>query len=325
MTNKTLTDILGETFATKGDLEALQEAMVQKILTTAEGSGGDLVPELFDPDIISYVVLDNPWLLRMRSLGQIQPHRSKLISTRVKTEGVSTTAIGEVENVPEGTDSIYDKLTGAMTTYVTPVKISLMEQLGAQDVTNVLADEIRDAILDHYYTLGRDMIIGDGLNNKLAGLQTTITTNTKDMMGAEFESKFQLDDFVRQVMKQGGRPTAILTTANVQSQLEDLLYPTIQMVPTVDMAFGYQVTSYLAPNGMRIPIIVDPSVPDETDQEELYVLTEPQLRLKQLLPPTQMPVPASFLGSSEVIASFDYFQVRGERFNGRMYNIGSIS
>jgi len=51
MTNKTLTDILGETFATKGDLEALQEAMVQKILSTAEGSGGDLVPELFEPSI----------------------------------------------------------------------------------------------------------------------------------------------------------------------------------------------------------------------------------------------------------------------------------
>ncbi len=323
MVNQTLTDILGEQFATKGDLVALQDAMVQKMLSTAEGSGADLVPELFDPDLINYVVLDNPWLLRMRALGQVQGHRSKQISTRVKVSGVSTQAIAETADVPDGTDSVYDKLTGEMTTYVTPVKISLMEQLGAQDVTDVRSDEIRDAILDHYFTLGRDMIIGSGTNNTLAGLKTKVTTNTKDMASAQIESKFQVDQLCRQVMTSGGSPTAILTTANVQSQLEEVLYSGIRQPPEIDMAFGYTVTSYLAPNGRRIPIIVDPSVPSGSDHEELYVLTEPQLRLKQLLAPTQLPLPAAYLGNSDVIASFDHFQVRGERFNGRMYNIGT--
>lgn len=322
MTNQTLTDILGQQFVSKGDLEELQSAMMQKVLSTTSG-GGDLIPEVFDPEIISYVVNDTPFLLRLRGIGQVQSHRSKIVSNRVKVSGVSTTAIGEVDNVPEGTDSVYDKDTGNMTTYVTPVKISLMEQLGAQDVTDVMADEIRDSILDHYFTLNRDIIKGAGTSNTLTGLKTKITTNTTDMQGEELTSKFQVDELCQRVMKSGGSPTALLTTANVISQLEEILYPTIQQIPDLEMAFGYRVTQYAAPNGRKIPIIVDPSVPDTADQQELYVLTEPSIRLKQLLPPTQLPVPASFLGSSEVIASFDYLQVRGERFNGKMYNIGT--
>lgn len=320
--NQTMTELLGQQLATKGDLSELNEA-IQKVLNTADGSGGDLVPEVFDPDIISYVVNDSPFLLRMQAVGQVQPHRSKLVSTRVKTSGTATSAIGETDNIPTGTDSVYDKIAGSMTTYVTPVKISLLEQMGAQDVTDVREDELRDAILDHYKTLGQDMIVGTGSSdNKLLGLKSAVTTNTENMNGnTEITSKFQLDQLCQDVIDSGGSPTAILTTANVKSQLESILYPNVTIMPSVDMAFGYQVTSYDAPNGRRIPIIVDPAVPHTTDAEELYVLTETQIRLKQLLEPTRFDVPAQFLGTSDVIASFDYFQVRGERFQGRMYNI----
>lgn len=314
----TLNQIIAQEFATKEEL-----ADLQKVLNTADGSAGDLIPEVFDPDIISYVVNDAPFLLRLESLGQVQSHRSKIVSTRVKTSGTATSAIGETDNVPAGTDSVYDKLTGNMTTYVTPIKVSLMAQLGAQDVTDLMEDEVRDSILDHYKTLNHDMIVGDGTSNTMTGLKNSITTNTTNMAGSEITSKFQVDQLCQKVMDSGGSPTALLTTANVKSQLDEILWPNVQVVPSIDMAFGYQVASYDAPNGRRIPIIVDPEVPTTTNQQELYVLTEQQLRLKQLLPPTQLPVPASFLGSSEVIASFDYFQIRGERFNGRMYNIGT--
>jgi len=314
----TLNQIIAQKFATKEELVKLQ-----KVLNTADGSAGDLIPEVFDPEIISYVVNDAPFLLRLEGLGQVQSHRSKIVSTRVKTSGTATSAIGETDNVPTGSDSVYDKLTGNMTTYVTPIKVSLMSQLGSQDVTDLMEDEVRDSILDHYKTLNHDMIVGDGTSNTMTGLKNSITTNTTNMTGSEIVSKFQVDQLCQKVMDSGGSPTALLTTANVKSQLDEILYPNIQVPPSIDMAFGYQVNSYDAPNGRRIPIIVDPAVPTTTNQQELYVLTETQLRLKQLLPPTQLPVPASFLGSSEVIASFDYFQIRGERFNGRMYNIGT--
>ena len=318
-----ITDIVEGNIATKSDLQGLEEALMQKVLNTADGSGGDLVPELFDPEIINFVITDAPFLLRMQSLGNIQPHRSKIVSTRVKTSGVTTHAIAETDDIPAGTDAVYDKITGNMTTHVTPVKISLMEQLAAQDVTDVREDELRDAILGHFKTLNQEVIAGTGGSNTLTGLSASITTNTEDMSGEQITSKFEVDDLCRRVMASGGSPTALLTTANIQSQLEEILYPNIQVVPSIDMAFGYQATSYLAPNGRRIPIIVDADVPDDANQQELYVLTEPQIRLKQLLPPTRFDVPAAYLGTSDVIASFDYLQVRGEKFNGKMYNIGT--
>jgi len=304
-------------------MNSLSEYFAGKMLNTADGSGGDLIPEVFDPEIVNYTINDTPFLLRLQGLGQVQTHRSKLVSTRVKTSGVATSAIGETDNIPTGSDSVYDKLAGLMTTYVTPVKISMMEQLGAQDVTDVRADELRDAILDHYYTLNQDMIVGDGNSNTMLGLKNAVTTNTKDLGGDQLTGKFQIDALCQKVMDSKGSPTAILTTANVKSQLEEILYPNVQVNPTVDMGFGYNVTSYNAPNGRNIPIIVDNKVPHTTDANELYVLTEPQLRLKQLLEPTRFDVPAAFLGTSEVIASMDYFQIRGERFQGRMYGIGT--
>lgn len=314
----TLTEALTSQFATKAEL-----AELQKTLTTASGSGGALVPDIFDPDIVSDIVYESTFLSRMQTQGNIQPHRSKNVGYRYKKTGVATSAIGEDDNIPAGTDSTYDKDVGSMTTYVTPVNISLMEKMGTQDVTDVYNDEVQDAILDHATTLDNDIFNGDGTGNKLTGLKSKITTNKVDNTGQVITSKKTIDKFIRQIMLTGGNPTCLVTTANVQMQLEEILYPNVTVMPETEMAFGYQVTKYLSPSGMYIPIIVDNHLSTGSNTEELYALTEREIRLKQLMPPTLLPVPTSKLATSDVLASFDYLQVRREQRNGRMYNIGT--
>ena len=314
----TLTGAMYSQFATKAELAELQKA-----LTTATGSGGALVPDIFDPDIVSDIVYESTFLSRMQAMGNIQSHRSKNVGYRYKKTGVSTQAIGESDDIPSGTDSTYDKDTGMMTTYVTPVNISLMEKMGTQDVTDVYNDELQDAVLDHATTLDNDIFNGDGTNDKLTGLKSKITTNAVDNLGAQITSKKDIDKFLTRIINVGGSPTALVTTANVQMQLEEILYPNVTVTPETEMAFGYRVTKYLSPSGMYIPIIVDKHLTTGNNHEELYALSERQIRLKQLMPPTVLPVPTAKLATSDVLASFDYLQVRREQFNGRLFNIGT--
>jgi Family of unknown function (DUF5309) len=302
-------------FATQDQLQELEKA-----ITTDPASAGTMVPVEYDADLINLVVKRSPFLSRLMSSGRVTGARSKTVGFRRKKTGGASSFISETAGIPATTDSTYEDDTKDMTTVVFPLEISDMAQMGTQDVIDLYAQEISDGMIDLAWTTNNSIINGTGAGNSHNGLIDIIDTNISDLSGGAL-TKLKLDALATQIVDAGGSPSMILTSAKVKSQLEELLWPGIRQPPQVGMAFGYTVTSYNAPNGLSIPIIVDPIVPSAENAETLMILDESTLFLRRLMNPTIIPLAKTKLSTSEVIAAFETFYTRSEVFNGIMTNI----
>lgn len=313
----TLDDAKGH-FATKAELVELEKA-----INTGSGSAGDIIEPEIDPRLQNMIVKKYPFYMWLQSMGMIEGTRSNKPSFLKKVSGGAGSFIAEGGDIPSTTDSVYDLQTGTMTTHVFPIEITDQMIQGSQDsVVDIVSQEIRDGLEYNIQAINAGMLTGTGASNTIDGIGHLTTTNTKDMTGNQITDKFQLDDLCQDVMDQGGVPSAIVTSANVKSQIEEILYPNVQVTPTMDMAFGYQVTRYNSPAG-DIPLIVDPAMPTTNNQQQLFVVDYSTLALKYLMEPRVIDLAKTKLTSSSVLASFQSFMCRAESFNGKMYNIGT--
>ena len=100
------------------------------------------------------------------------------------------------------------------------------------------------------------------------------------MNDAEITGQFELDALCQKMMDAGGVPSAVVTSANVKSQIIEAIYPNVNipLIPQAELAFGYQVDAYDSPAG-RIPIIVDPAMPTTDDAQELLIVDYSTLML----------------------------------------------
>jgi len=307
-------------FATKSELVELQKAV-----TTAAGSAGDIIQPELDPKLQNMVVKKYPFYSWLESMGRIDDTTSNKPSYIKKVSGGAGDFIAEAAAIPSTTDSVYDLLTGAMTTYVFPLEISDQMILGGQDgIIDVMDQEIQDGLEYSIQAINNEMLNGTGVSDGMNGLIDLIDTNTKDMNDAEITTQFELDTLCHSMMDAGGIPSAVVTSANVKSQLIDVLYPNVNipLLPRTELAFGYQVTAYDSPAGV-IPIIVDPAMPTADDAQELLILDYSTLMLKYLMRPTVVDLAKTKLTESSVLASFQSFMCRAESFNARMYDIGT--
>jgi hypothetical protein len=312
---QTLRQAMDSYFASSAQVEELQKA-----ITTADGSAGDLQPIEYDAEILSMLVKKAPFMARLRAINQVTPARSSIVAYRRKETGGATSFIGETDNIPGTTDSTWQAYTALMKTIVTPIEISDLAQLGAQDVTDIYAQEIADGMIDHAYMAGRQIIQGTAGANAWDGLTNIITTNTTNM-NAQTVSRTDLRTACNTILRAGGTPTAILTTPEVSAELEDELYPGIRDVNVTELVTGINVTAFRAPNGQDIPIVVDYSVPNNANQRELYVLDETVLQNRVLMNPTTIPLAKTKLSTSTVLASFQTFYCRAQTWQARLYNI----
>lgn len=316
----TIKDAIKGHFATKSELVDLQKA-----LTTAANSAGDIIQPELDPRLQNMVVKKYPFYSWLESMGGVQDTTSNKPSYIKKVSGGVGDFIAEAGTIPAITDSVYDLITGSMTTYVFPLEIS--DQLilgGSNDVVDVLQQEIQDGVEHSIQAVNSEMLNGTGASDGFNGLIDLIDTNTKDMNDAEITTQFELDTLCHSMMDAGGVPSAVVTSANVKSQLIDVLYPNVNvpLIPQADLAFGYQVDAYDSPAG-RIPIIVDPAMPTTDDAQELLIVDYSTLMLKYLMRPTVIDLAKTKLTQSSVLASFQSFMCRAESFNARMYDIGT--
>lgn len=314
----TLKDAQGY-FATKTELAELQKA-----LNTGSGSGGPIIQPEIDPVLQNMLVRKYPFYTWLSQMGMIQGTKSSKPAFLKKVSGGAGSFIAEGASLPDPTDSVYSMETGDLTTYVFPIKITDQMIKGSQssDIVDVVQQETQDGLEQGIHDINVQMLTGDATNHGMKGIKNLVTTNTANMNGNQITSKFQLDDLCTTVMDNGGTPSAIVTTSNVKSQIEEILYPNVQVIPAMDLAFGYQVTRYNSPAGI-IPIIVDPAVPRTSNAQELYVVDYSTLRLKYLMEPTVIDLAKTDLSEASVIASFQSFYCRAESFNGRMYGIGT--
>lgn len=312
--------------ALKGQFVGKSEFLeLQKAITTAANSAGDIIQPELDPQLQNLVVKKYPFYTWLDAMGRINDTRSNKPSYIKKVTGGAGDFIAEAGDIPSTTDSVYDLLTGTMTTYVFPLEISDQMIMGGQDgIVDIMAQEIEDGLEYGIQAINNEMLNGTGASDGMNGLIDLIDTNTKDMNDAEITTQFELDTLCHSMMAAGGVPSAVVTSANVLSQLIDVLYPNVNipLIPRTELAFGYQVTRYDSPAG-EIPIIVDPAMPTTDDAQELLIVDYSTLMLKYLMRPTIVDLAKTKLTESSVLASFQSFMCRAESFNARMYDIGT--
>ncbi len=310
-------------FASKDELVELQKAL-STAEASAPGSAGAIIEPEIDPTLQNMVVKKYPFYSYLNSMGRVTATRSNKPSFLKKLSGGAGGFISEGGDLGNATDSEYDLITGTMTTW--RYRLELTDQLimGSQDsVIDVYEQEIQDGLEAHLGDIDSAMLTGAASGNNPVGLSTLIITNTADLQGGEeITDKFQLDSMCNQIMDAGGMPSALVTSSNVKSQLEDVLYPNVNapLIPRTEMAFGFQVTRYDSPAG-EIPIIVDPALAGGSDDEQILFVDYSTLMLKYLMEPRVIDLAKTKLTTSSVLASFQSFMCRAEKFNGKIYGI----
>lgn len=306
-------------FASKSDLVELQKA-----INTGASSAGDIIEPEIDPQLQNMVVKKYPFYSYLNSLGRVTGTRSNKPAFLKKVSGGAGGFISEGGTLTSATDSVYDLLTGTMTTWNFQLEITDQMIMGSQDsIVDIYDQEIQDGLEAHLGDIDRAILTGESGGNNPVGLSTLITTNTDNFSGTdEITDKFQLDSMCDTIMDAGGMPSALVTSSNVKSQLEDVLYPNVNapLIPRTEMAFGFQVTRYDSPAG-EIPIIVDPALAGGSDDEQILFVDYSTVMLKYLMEPRVIDLAKTKLTTPSVLASFQSFMCRAENFNGKIYGI----
>jgi len=306
-------------FANKSELVELQKA-----INTGASSAGDIIEPEIDPQLQNMVVKKYPFYSYLNSLGRVTTTRSNKPSFLKKVSGGAGGFISEGGTLTSATDSVYDLLTGTMTTWNFQLEITDQMIMGSQDsIVDIYDQEIQDGLEAHLGDIDSAILTGASGGNNPVGLSTLITTNTDNFSGTdEITDKFQLDDMCNTIMDAGGMPSALVTSSNVKSQLEDVLYPNVNapLIPRTEMAFGFQVTRYDSPAG-EIPIIVDPALAGGSDDEQILFVDYSTVMLKYLMEPRVIDLAKTKLTTPSVLASFQSFMCRAENFNGKIYGI----
>ena len=324
-----LSEQLQTKFATRTELEALQKAYDEHIQTAVNQPGGNLTSTPGTADVMITVDYDaelqrlvhhqSPFLTYLEQNGCVSDARTAKVGYRIKEQKTTSSFIAETEDLPRHDPSLYTDEIAKMQTLVYPIEISDLAMRGV-DAIDLLEDEIRDGFLDMAQTKDIALLQGKKADNGFDGLLNTITTHTDDA-GGEAITKGAIDEMAQEIIDDGGNPSAILTTAKVGRQLNDILYPNTRIIDQVDLVLGSRVTGYHAPNGQTIPILVDPNI-DTTNGDVLSFIDNNSLRVRELVKPSITALAKTKLSTSRVLFTFFTFYNRAEYRNGMITNIG---
>lgn len=317
-------------FATHDELEELQKALDNNMQTAVEATTvGDpartndgslatadvMITVDYDSELQRLVYHQAPFLTYLEQHGCVTSANTAKVGYRVKKQMTTSSHIEETQDIPAHIPSYFEDEIAKMQTLVYPIEISDLALAGV-DAIDLLADEINDGYLDMAQT--KDITIlngtpGNPTSNKFTGVLPSIQTHKEDMGGAI--DKDTIDVMAQDIIDDGGSPSAILTTAKVGRQLNDILYPEHRIVDKVDLVLGTRVTGYNAPNGQTIPIIVDPNI-DTTDGDVLAFIDNNSLRVRELVKPSMIPLAKTKLSTSRVLFTYYTFYNRAEYRNG---------
>lgn len=318
-------------YATRDELAELQKAIDNNVQTAVENTtvtgatdrtqNGSLptadvmITVDYDDELQRLVSHQNPFLTYLEQKGCVRDAQTAKVGYRVKKQMTTSSFIAETEDIPSHIPSYYEDEIAKMQTLVYPIEISDLALCGVDGV-DLLADEIQDGFLDMAQTKDKAILNGTQANNGFDGFLTQLANNgTHKEDAAGPIDKDVIDIMAQDIIDDGGSPDAILTTAKVGRQLNDILYPEHRIVDKVDLTLGSRVTAYNAPNGKSIPIIVDPNI-DTTNGDVLAFVDNNSLRVRELVKPSMIPLAKTKLSSSRVLFTYFTFYNRAEYRNG---------
>ena len=326
-----LSETLRTKFATRDELAELQKAMDDNIQTAVENTtvagatdrvnNGQLatadvmITVDYDAELQRLVYHQSPFLTYLEQHGCVTDAKTAKVGYRVKKQMTTSEFIAETQDIPDHIPSYYEDEIAKMQTLVYPIEISDLACAGV-DAIDLLEDEIRDGFLDMAQVKDRAILNGTVANNGFDGFLTKLEndgTHKKDANGPI--EKDTIDILAQEIIDNGGSPSAILTTAKVGRQLNDILYPEHRIVDKVDLTLGTRVTGYHAPNGQTIPIIVDPNI-DTTNGDVLAFVDNNSLRVRELVKPSMIPLAKTKFATSRVLFTYFTYYNRAEYRNG---------
>lgn len=317
--------------ATTEELAELQKAMDNNVQTAVEGTtvagatdrvgqgslatADAMITVDYDAELQRLVSHQNPFLTYLEQKGCVTSAKSAKVGYRVKKQMTTSSFIAETQDIPDHIPSYYEDEVAKMQTLVYPIEISDLACTGV-DAIDLLEDEIRDGFLDMAQTKDKAILNGTTATNGFDGFLTQLASSGthKESANGPIE-KDTIDIMAQEIIDDGGSPDAILTTAKVGRQLNDILYPEHRIVDKVDLTLGTRVTAYNAPNGVSIPIIVDPNI-DTTDGDVLAFVDNNSLRVRELVKPSMIPLAKTKLSTSRVLFTYFTFYNRAEYRNG---------
>jgi hypothetical protein len=316
MSNK-LNDALKTRYATQEDLKILQKAM-----DTTTGAD-KLITVAYDKELQKDVYMQSPFLRYCEANGVVTGANSDKVGYRKKTKNTKSSFIDETEAIPEFTASSFDDAVAKMRTLVYPVEVSDLAQKGV-DAVDLLNDEIQDGYLDIAQTKDKAILQGVGGDSDkdfpglITSTKTHATSNTNKVLDLD-----TVDNVAQEIIDDGGSPSAIVTTAKVQSQLKNMMESKQRFLDKVDLNIGVRVTGYNAPNGVTIPIIVDPNIDTtKTEGHVLQFIDNRSYKVRELQAPTLVDLAKTKLSTSKLLFTWVTAYNRAEQWNGKITNIG---
>lgn len=325
-----LSEELQTRFASRDELAQLQKAMDDHIQTAVENTTvGDsarkndgnlptadvMITVDYDAELQRLVYHQSPFLTYLEANGCVTPAQTAKVGYRVKKQMTTSEFIAETQDIPDHIPSYYEDEIAKMQTLVYPIEISDLACAGV-DAIDLLEDEIRDGFLDMAQVKDKAILNGTKANNGFDGFLTKLASNGTHKENANgVIEKDMIDIMAQEIIDDGGSPSAILTTAKVGRQLNDILYPEHRTIDKVDLTLGTRVVGYNAPNGQTIPIVVDPNI-DTTNGDVLAFVDNNSLRVRELVKPSMIPLAKTKLSTSRVLFTYFTFYNRAEYRNG---------
>ena len=325
-----LSEELQTRFASRDELAQLQKAMDNHIQTAVENTTvGDparkndgnlptsdvMITVDYDAELQRLVYHQSPFLTYLEANGCVTPAQTAKVGYRVKKQMTTSEFIAETQDIPDHIPSYYEDEIAKMQTLVYPIEISDLACAGV-DAIDLLEDEIRDGFLDMAQVKDKAILNGTKANNGFDGFLTKLATDGTHKENANgVIEKDMIDIMAQEIIDDGGSPSAILTTAKVGRQLNDILYPEHRTIDKVDLTLGTRVVGYNAPNGQTIPIVVDPNI-DTTNGDVLAFVDNNSLRVRELVKPSMIPLAKTKLSTSRVLFTYFTFYNRAEYRNG---------
>ena len=235
-----LVEQLNSHFATNEDIIKLQKAI--EGMQTTESAHGAITVE-YDKELQRRVSHKAPFLSYLENNGSVGNANSAEVGYREKTKYQTSQFIGETDAIPEHQYSVITNKVAKMQTLVYPVEVSDMAQKGVNEL-DLLADEITDGFLDIAQSKDRAILQGTEEANGFKGVFNSIETHRISMGGSAI-TKDAVDALAQAIIDDGGNPTAIVTTAGVGRQLNNILYSQGHVsIDKVELTLGNWVTGY---------------------------------------------------------------------------------
>lgn len=308
-------------FGTNKKDEKALKAIAKAMATTGQGSGmeGIMIPDI-DEEILKLQVPEAPWFSYLRGVDRLDPTKSWEVKYYEKNRSTTSSWIKQSDNIPDFTESDFEEKTAEMKLLVYPIEIGDFVTKSENRI-DIAKDETDDAMLDMAGNVNDTLFNGTGSSSSkdFTGILNQITTNVHDADGNPLTKKM-VDEAAKSVVENKGNVGHLVVTPNVHSLLEDLLYPGVRNVNTVEMTLGYNVMSYMTPQGISVPIITDPDL-GKDGKDRMVFADNSVLRMKELLPPTGVDLAKLKLSDSKVIVQAITYYNRAEFRNAVLEGI----